>query len=125
MIIGDLVIATGMLQPSIPVTLFVTVVATSAAVYAVRGLYFALFGEAQVPAALTGTAAGLVSVVGYTPDIFMGPLMGYFLDNYEGATGHQYFFAAQAGFAAIGLVCTLGFVALAKRNAQRVTSATT
>jgi hypothetical protein len=31
--------------------------------------------------ALTGTAVGLVSLTGYTPDIFAGPAMGYLLDN--------------------------------------------
>jgi nitrate/nitrite transporter NarK len=116
MILGDLALAGGLLDPSLPWTLFVTVVATSAAVYAVRGLYFAIFSEASVPAALTGTAAGLVSVVGYTPDIFMGPLMGYLIDSSPGATGHQHFFAAQAAFAAGGLVCTIAFALLSKRR---------
>ena len=109
LIIGDLVVALGMLSPSMPWMLYMAVVATSAMVYGLRGVYFALFDEAQVPPALTGTAAGLVSVIGYTPDIFMGPLMGHLTDTYEGALGHQYLFGALAGFAAIGVVATLLF----------------
>ena len=80
--------------------------AISAAVFGLRGLYFAIFGQAGVPAALTGTAVGIVSLVGYTPDIFMGPLNGYLTDTYPGALGHQYFFAVLAAFAALGLICT-------------------
>ena len=89
--------------------LYTAVVATSAMVFGLRGVYFALFNEARVPPALTGTAAGLVSVLGYTPDIFMGPLMGYLTDTYPGAVGHQYLFGVLARFTAIGVVATLLF----------------
>ena len=30
---------------------------------------------------LTGTAVGVISIIGYTPDIFSGPLIGYFIDK--------------------------------------------
>jgi sugar phosphate permease len=66
---------------------------------------------------LTGTAVGLVSVVGYTPDIFMGPINGYLTDTYPGALGHQYFFGVLAGFAVLGLGCTLLFQRLSARRA--------
>ena len=98
MIAGDASVALGWLQPTAPWMLFTMVVATSAAVFGLRGLYFALFDEANVPTALTGTAAGLVSGVGYTPDIFMGPLNGYLTDTYPGPSGHRYFFAVLAAF---------------------------
>ena len=65
---------------------------------------------------MTGTAVGLVSVVGYTPDIFMGPINGYLTDTYPGAAGHQYFFGVLACFAALGLCCTLAFQRLAARR---------
>ena len=92
--------------------------------YALRGIYFALFPDAQVSAALTGTAAGLVSVIGYTPDIFMGPLMGYLTDTYPGAQGHEYFFAALAGFAACGLTATICFQRVCARKTQQTPPAT-
>jgi len=86
---------------------------TAAFVYALRGVYFAVFDEGHVPAAVTGTAVGVVSVIGYTPDIFMGPAMGLILDGYPGVTGHQYFFALLAAFSAVGLGVTLAFRAVA------------
>ena len=109
MIAGHLVVALGFLEPTATWMLFTTVVTISAAVFGLRGLYFAIFSEAGVPLALTGTAVGLVSAVGYTPDIFMGPLNGYLTDTYPGALGHQYFFGALAAFAALGLCSTLLF----------------
>ena len=62
-----------------------------------------------MPVALTGTAVGVGSVISYTPDIFMGPLMGYLTDNYPGSLGHKYLFAVLAGFTAMGLAATLVF----------------
>ena len=108
-LLGSLVIAGGMIAPGMLWFLLVTIAATSAGIYGLRGIYFAIFGEAAVPAHLTGTAVGVVSFVGFTPDIFMGPLMGYLIDASPGATGHQHVFAVVAFFALTGLVSTLLF----------------
>ena len=58
--------------------------------------------KGNIPLPLTGTAVGIVSLIGYTPDIFIGPLMGYFLDQYKGILGHQYVFFLFAIFSLIG-----------------------
>ena len=116
MILGDLVITLGLLDPDLPWTLFMNVVVTGAAVFGLRGLYFAIFDDAGVPAELTGTAVGLVSVIGYTPDIFIGPINGYLTDTYKGALGHQYFFGVLAIFAAIGLISSILFKRIAERR---------
>jgi len=116
LILGDSCVAFGLLDPTAPWMLFTMVIAVGAAVFGLRGIYFAIFDDAGVPASLTGTAVGLVSVVGYTPDIFMGPLNGYLTDTYPGALGHQYFFGALAAFAALGLCCTLLFHRLSVRR---------
>lgn len=81
LIAGSLVMASGQFPLHIPWILIVTIISTSLAIYSLRGLYFAIFGEAKVPVAFTGSAVGVVSVIGFTPDIFMGPLMGYLLDR--------------------------------------------
>ena len=59
----------------------------SLAIFAMRGIYFALLEEGGVPVAVTGTAAGIVSAVGFTPDIFMPLLGGVLLDTYPGVPG--------------------------------------
>lgn len=115
-ILGDGFVALGLFDPTAPWMLFALVIAISAVVFSLRGIYFAIFDEAGVPAALTGTAVGLVSVVGYTPDIFMGPINGYLTDTYPGSLGHQYFFGVLAVFAALGLCCTLMFQHLCNRR---------
>ena len=109
MVLGSLAIAVGTPYLGVHWLLLVTVVGTSAGVMALRGIYFALFGEARVPLAFTGSAVGVVSVIGYTPDVFMGPAMGFLLDRSPGALGHQHVFAMVAIFGVIGLLSTLVF----------------
>lgn len=96
--------------------LFSNVIVTSAAVFGLRGIYFALFEEGHVPAIETGTATGLVSVIGFTPDVFMGPLSGWVLDRSPGLEGHQDFYLLMAGFALIGLLASVQFSHLAKKS---------
>ena len=77
-----------------------------AAVYGLRGVYFAAMEEARVPVQHTGGAVGLISVVGYTPDIFFAPIAGRLLDASPGLAGHQHYFLLLAGIAAIGALCS-------------------
>ena len=103
--LGYCAMALGVVGLALPWMLFIMVVTTSTMVFGLRGLYFALFRAAKVDRALTGTAAGIVSVLGYTPDVFIGPLNGVLTDNFAGAAGHHYFYASVAGFMAIGWAC--------------------
>jgi nitrate/nitrite transporter NarK len=91
-----------------------------AAVFGLRGLYFALLEEARVPVAVTGTAVGLVSVLGYTPDIFVSYVGGVLLDRSPGLTGHQHFFWFLAAFAAIGLVISFALMRMLHRPLRSV-----
>ena len=109
LIVGCLVIASGMMAPNQYFLIILVFSATSAGIYALRGVYFALFQESKTPLAATGAAIGIVSFIGYTPDIFMGPVMGYLIDEYPGATGHQYVFFLIASFGLIGLISTVLF----------------
>ncbi|MGQ0697712.1 MAG: MFS transporter [Panacagrimonas sp.] len=101
--LGCLALGASALPLSVPVVLAAAVVTTSLGIYAVRGVYYAAMGEARVPLAITGSAVGLVSVIGYTPDIFAGPLFGYLLDRSPGAGGHRQVFLLVAGVAMLGL----------------------
>lgn len=62
---------------------------TILAVYGLRGVYFALLEETQVDAARTGFAVGVISLVGYTPDIFFAPVVGRVLDAAPGLVGFR------------------------------------
>jgi nitrate/nitrite transporter NarK len=98
--------------------LFANVIVTSAAVFGLRGIYFAMFEEGHVPALETGTATGLVSVIGFTPDIFMGPMSGWILDRSPGLQGHQDFYLLMACFAFLGLLASVLFGRIARKPSR-------
>lgn len=113
--IGSAVIAAGVFRPGMVVFFFATLITTSAAVFALRGLYYAMMEAGRVPFGDTGSAVGLVSVVGYTPDVFMGPLMGILLDRWPGELGHQLVFAVLTLSAMVGLAASILFWRIVRR----------
>ena len=109
LIVGSLVIASGIIHNSALVIVALVIASTSLGIYGLRGLYFALFQESKIPLSITGSAIGFISVIGYTPDIFFGPLMGVILDDNPGALGHQYLFGVLAAFGLVGMVASIIF----------------
>ncbi len=116
MLIGALIFSSGLIQPEMNFIFFFSLIVLAVGTYSIRALYFAVLKEANVPFALTGTAVGLISVVGYSPDIFAGPIMGYLLDTYPGVVGHQYVYLMLVVFSVIGLIASLRFVRLTKKT---------
>lgn len=98
--------------------LWVNTAGICAATFSLRGIYYALMEEGRVPLHLTGTAVGVVSIVGYTPDIFAPALLGILADAYPGAGGHRIFFTILAAGGVIGLVASL--IAQRKRARRAV-----
>lgn len=92
---------------NILIAAIITVLAFATVMYALRGIYYATMGEARVPLALTGTATGIISVIGYLPDAYMNVMLGNFIDKYPGAAGFKYVFGSIIVFAAIGIVLAL------------------
>ena len=85
-----------------PMTIF-----TFAAVYALRGVYFALLEETKIAGSLTGTAVGMISLIGYTPDAFFNSIAGRVLDASPGLNGFQNFFLMLAFITLIGMIATM------------------
>ena len=103
-------------QPGVAWVLLLNILVGGSAMFGLRGLYFALFEEARIPAAVTGTAVGLVSVVGYTPDVFVSYTGGVLLDQSPGLAGHQHYFYFLAVFAAIGLLVSVVLMRMLQRR---------
>lgn len=99
---GALIFALGLISDVNTFLFFISILIVSTGVYAVRSLYFAVMQKGNIPLILTGTAVGLISLIGYTPDIFAGPVIGYLLDNYPGLKGFQQVFWLLAIFSLIG-----------------------
>lgn len=55
-------------------------------------LSWAMMEEGAIPDKYSGTAAGVISTIGYLPDIFISLMAGKILDKYPGVLGYRYFF---------------------------------
>lgn len=86
------------------------------AVFALRGIYFALLEETRTPRHITGTAVGMVSFIGFTPDIFFGPVSGRILDANPGIVGHLNLFTLLASIAAAGIFVVFWLLYLQRKN---------
>jgi predicted MFS family arabinose efflux permease len=98
------------LERAAPMTealLLANILITFIAVYALRGIYFSLIEEAGLDRRITGSAVGLISVLGFTPDIFFAAITGRILDANPGAVGFHNYFLLIAAISAAGMAFTL------------------
>ena len=104
---------TGQALGSLSMILLNTLV-TGVAIFGLRGLYFGLLEEGQIPLAVTGTAVGLVSVIGYTPDVYVAAIAGYLIDQNPGLLGFQHLFVLLLVFSIVGALAALAFTRQAR-----------
>jgi len=103
--------------PNFVIIMMVTMAITAFAYYALRGIYFAIFEEGGIPLRVTGTAAGIVSIIGYLPDIYMPYIGGVIFDAYPGDLGYRYLFYI------VSAICVVGATAaymIMRRSKQRL-----
>lgn len=85
-------------------------------VFALRGIYFALLEETQTPRRITGTSVGMISFVGFTPDIFFAPIAGRILDATPGIGGHMNLFLLLGAIAVVGILVVVWLLRLNEIN---------
>lgn len=125
MLVGATFFALGLVQAPMNFIFFFSLIIVATGTYAIRALYFSIMREGHIPLAITGTAVGVISVVGYTPDIFASPIIGYLLDTYPGILGHQYVFIILVLFSILGLLASLKFAKVVQKfNTEKIESKT-
>ena len=114
--------ALSVLEPNLATAnlVYANLLVTFAAVFALRGIYFALLEENRTPTFLTGAAVGLVSLVGYTPEIFFAPITGRILDANPGLVGFQNYFLFLAVISAVGVAVVATLLWLRKGGQERM-----
>jgi len=81
--------------------------------YAIRGLYWAILDDCDIPMSVTGLAVGVISLIAYTPDIFLHMLNGYLAERYEGLTVYNLYFSY---IAIVGILGSFACLKLKKMN---------
>jgi MFS family permease len=74
--------------------------------YALRAIYFSVFGDFKISDGLVGTAVGVVSLIGYLPDFFFGTFTGYLIDEFPGQLGFSYVFGFNGTLLVVGAIAS-------------------
>ena len=100
-----------------PYTLLYFAVATSSIViYGVRGIYWASFNTTRIEPRRAGLAIGMVSMIGYTPEIYMPMFNTYLIDTYGDSVGYQLYFGGVGLTAFFGTACAFYLLHLSRND---------
>jgi sugar phosphate permease len=92
----------------------------ASAVFALRGIYFALLEELDFSISNTGKIVGLVSFIGYIPDAFIHLLSGLMIDEQPHNQGYYDFFLLLSFMALLGVLIS-GYLISLQRNKSKLT----
>lgn len=115
LLLGSLCLLMLALSPnSLPVPFFAAlIVITGLILYIIRGTYWSLLGESKIDAVLLGTAIGVISFIGYLPDILIPYFNSFLWDNLDAVNANKTYFLVSM---AIGLVGA--FIAILYKKAR-------
>ncbi len=82
-----------------------TVILVGLCFYFIRGLYWSLLDYCDLPPSITGFAIGIVSFLGYTPDIFIPQWSGPIFSQYQdGPQAYSLYFLISGIFGLLGIM---------------------
>lgn len=86
---------------------------------AMNGVAIVQLNEVGVPKRIFGGASGIVSVIGYIPDVFIYTMYGVWLDKYAGAAGYNRIFTAVVFWGFISIIFSFLVLKIAKKNKEK------
>jgi nitrate/nitrite transporter NarK len=87
-----------------PGVFFASVVVLGFFLYAIRGTYWSLLGDDGFRTIVLGSAIGVISFIGYMPDIVLSQLNSFLFNTFGDTGGYNAYFLVSAGFAVLGIV---------------------
>ncbi|MCF8019661.1 MAG: MFS transporter [Vallitaleaceae bacterium] len=94
-----------MLPVSSPQTMFAIVaVVLGIFLYMIRGTYWSLLGKSKIEVAMMGTAIGVISFIGYLPDIILPQMNNFLWATFGDNGGYNAYFIVSAVFGLLGVV---------------------
>lgn len=86
--------------------------------YSVRGIYWGTLNACDIPNRTKGLAIGIISLIGYSPEIWVPLLNGYLVDTYPGRMGYGLYFGSIAALGLLGAASAWQLVRLSDRRAH-------
>lgn len=84
--------------------------------YAIRGTYWSLLGDAKIDALIMGTAIGVISFIGYLPDIILPQFNSFLFNTFGGNGGYNAYFISSAVIGLVGVALVIVFGRLTKKE---------
>lgn len=85
--------------------------------YAVRGIFWSTLDSCEIPFRIRGLAIGVISLIGYSPDIFLPLLNGALLAKFPGKLGYSLYFGFIVFTGLLGTLAALRLNSLVKKKA--------
>lgn len=82
----------------------IIVVALGIFLYMIRGTYWSLLGLSKIEVAMMGTAIGVISFIGYLPDIILPQLNSFLWATFGDQGGYNAYFVVSAVLGLLGIV---------------------
>lgn len=121
MLVGAVVMAVFMVIPGNTSTVVIGVcmmLLSATVAYMMRGTYYSTTAELGVTVTAAGAAAGVLSLVGNTPDFFTSVLYGSMLDKFPGAAGYKAIFGIMLAFCLCGCLCAVLLARILKKEQE-------
>lgn len=99
----------------------IVVVVLGIFLYMIRGTYWSLLGMSKIEVAMMGTAIGVISFIGYLPDIILPQLNSFLWATFGDQGGYNAYFIVSAVFGVLGILIVTVYARLnAKEKAEKV-----
>lgn len=97
------------------------VLAVGILTYAVRGIFWATLESCNIEDRIKGLAIGAISLVGYSPDIYLPLINGALLERYPGKLGYSIYFTGIALMGFVGAAAAWRLRAIVNARASAAT----
>lgn len=97
----------------------VVVVVLGAFLYAIRGTYWSLLGQSKIEAVMIGTAIGVISFIGYLPDIILPQMNSFLWATFGDQGGYTSYFIVSAILGIIGIGILAIYAKLSKNESDK------
>ncbi len=115
-----LLLAAAAIIPATSASLFpILMVVLGIFLYMIRGTYWSLLGMSKIEAAMTGTAIGVISFIGYLPDIILPQMNSFLWAQFGDNGGYNAYFLVSAVFGVLGIVIISVYAYLNKKDKEK------
>ncbi|MGB9840419.1 MFS transporter [Thermovenabulum sp.] len=106
------ILPSGLVKP----VFYVLVILTGLFIYSIRGTYWSLIADSKVDNRIVGVAIGLVSLIGYLPDIILPTFNSFLFRVFGDNAGYNAYFISTAIIGFIGIILVTIFDKVVKKE---------